>query len=64
MSKVQEKDMVVKFGPLITNSVSILKGILKSLGEKANSEKQHYIMALVSLIQRTASTLLPAELKS
>jgi hypothetical protein len=55
---VQEKEMVGIFTPLIKNVVSILEGTLKTLSDKANNDKQSLMMALLSVLQRTSSTLL------
>jgi hypothetical protein len=56
--------MIIIFSPLITHTIEILQGMLAQFNGKANNEKQNYIMALLSLLQRTASTLLNSETKS
>lgn len=63
LSKIQEKEMILIFSPLLIESLTILKGILSQLSNKTNNDKQDFVMALFSLLQRTSSNLLPSELK-
>ena len=55
--------MIIIFSPLITLTIQNLQTILNQFSGKANTEKLNYIMALLSLLQRTASTLLNGETK-
>jgi len=55
--------MTVIFTPLISFAVQILQAQLSHINTKLNDDKQAFIMALLSLLQRTASTLLNKDLK-
>ena len=50
LSKVQEKEMIIIFSPLIAHTIEILQGTLTQFSGKANNDKQNYIMALLSLL--------------
>ena len=56
--------MIIIFSPLITLTIQNLEGMLNLFSGKANTDKQNYMMALFSLLQRTASTLLNSETKA
>eukprot|EP00347_Sterkiella_histriomuscorum_P023758 403333488 len=62
LSKVQERDLIHSFTPLILKSIKILQEF-EAGSQKFNNEKQNFIHALFCLITRTFTSQLSIEMK-